>query len=224
MKKSSFIIALAFLSFSTYSQVILKAGLTAATTKSETPNESDFKEQFKAGFLVGAGYQLALGNFAIQPELLFVQKGSTVKNSLVDPPFSISETLKITLNYLELPVMFKYMFGPENLRISLNAGPSLSVGLNGKGTYEGTLDLGNGPNNDSYNFKVKFEEEPEGYEGNDLFIKNKTDIGLQLGGGLVIASKIMVDLRYGVGFSDWGNEVTTKNRALQLSVGILLGN
>lgn len=223
MKKLLLIIPVVVCAVAAHGQFLLKAGLSAATTATDNPDGSDLKEQLKAGFLAGAGYQLTFGNFAVQPELLFVQKGSTVKSSFVDGPVSINETTKVTLNYLELPVLFRYMFGPDALRIFVNAGPSFAVGLSGKGSYESSIDLGNGPVNENYDFKIKFENEPEGYEGNDLYIENKTDVGLQLGGGVIVADKIMIDLRYGMGFSEWGNEKNTKNRALQLSVGFLFG-
>lgn len=223
MRKQLFFMLLTIvISAKVYGQFFPKVGLTGTTTSSDNPN-GDLKEKIKAGFLLGAGYQLSFGNFAVQPELIFIQKGSTIKTSYVDPPISISDTYKITLNYLELPVLFKYMLGPDALRMFLSAGPSFAVGLGGKGSYEGSIDLGNGPVSESYDFKVKFENEPSGYEGDDLYIENKTDVGLQMGGGIIIARKLMVDLRYGLGFSDWGNEVNTKNRVFQLSVGIILG-
>lgn len=223
MKKHLLFIFLTILFAESYAQFFPKVGLTGTTTSSDNPN-GDLKEKLKAGFLLGAGYQLSFGNFVVQPELMFIQKGTTKETSVQGPIANISEKEKITINYLELPVLFKYSLGPDALRIFLSAGPSFAVGLGGKGSYEGSIDLGNGPVSESYDFKVKFENEPEGYEGNDLYIKNKTDVGLQMGGGLVLARKLMVDLRYGLGFSDWGNETNTKNRVFQLSVGVLLGN
>lgn len=139
-----------------HGQLYPKAGLSAATFSSESERSGDLKEQLKAGFLVGIGYNIQLGNFSLAPELLFVQKGSTSKYTEIEPPFiSIYETEKITLNYLELPVLFKYAFGPEALKIYGQFGPSFSVGLGGKGSYEGSVDLGNGPVTSSYEYSVK---------------------------------------------------------------------
>ncbi len=227
MKKIICTLLVAIAAFATYGQFFPKAGFSVTTASSDLNfDQGDLKEQLKAGFLVGAGYQVNFGNFAIQPELLFIQKGSTSKYSYSGGSFSVSETTKVTLNYLELPVLFKYMMGPDALRIYLSAGPSFALGLGGKGNREYTADFGNGPYTEKIDFKVKFEKEPEGYEGYDQYIEEKTDVGLQFGGGLLIANKLMVDLRYGLGFTEYNkdSQVSSKNRAIQVSIGFLIGN
>ena len=79
---------------------------------------------------------------------------------------------------------------------------------------------------------LKFGDEPANYEGNDYYLDNSLDIGVQLGGGVKVGP-IIIDLRYGLGLTnlmdepdgfsgDWLNQ----NRSFQLTVGypILLGN
>ncbi len=144
-----------------YAQLLPKAGLSMASTSSEEMSGSNLKEKLKAGFLLGVGYNIQIGNFSIQPELLFVQKGSTQEYSFNDPLIGLStrSTTKYTLNYLEMPVLFKYAFGPDALRIYTQFGPSFSLGLGGSGEYEGTIDAGNGPFSESYDFKEQQAEQ-----------------------------------------------------------------
>jgi hypothetical protein len=224
MKKHLLLIFFALIVAVGNAQFLPKAGLSMATTSSTETSGSTLKEKLKAGFVVGAGYNIQLGNFAIQPELLFIQKGSEQERSYSYGPYPVMQTTKLTLNYLELPVLFKYFFGPDALRFYAQFGPSFAVGLGGSGSYQLTEDFGNGPVTISSDVKVKFESRPVDYNGYDkYYIEKKTDTGLQLGGGVVVAKRIVADVRYGLGFTDWGNEETTKNRALQISVGILIG-
>jgi hypothetical protein len=228
MKKSMFFATLLILSGSAYSQLIPKAGLTMATTSSDFEDlgpDFSIKETLKPGFMLGVGYAFTFGNISVQPEILFIQKGGTIKSDVtLDPqgPWTYKVTQDITTQYLEVPVMARYNFGPDELRFYVGAGPALALGLGGrvKGSYQENYfgDI----TNESIDAKVKFDKEPEGYEGNDLFIEKKTEVSAQLSGGVVIGNKFMVDLRYGLGLTDWGNDEKTKNRVLQLSVGFLI--
>lgn len=61
-------------------------------------------------------------NFAVQPELAFVQKGGNIKDF----------DLKTVINYLDVPVLAKYKFGGESFGAYLAAGPSFGYALSGK--------------------------------------------------------------------------------------------
>ncbi len=77
------------------------------------------------------------------------------------------------------------------------------------------------------NGNVKFGKEPDNYSGDDLYIDNGLDFGLQLGAGYKIANLIVVDVRYGLGLSnfidkDSANGIDdnkSKNRSFQFTVG-----
>lgn len=70
----------------------------------------------KLGFTVGVFAEMPLsGSLAVQPELLFVQKGGTEEDGDANVDFN--------LNYLELPVLVKY-----DLPVGGRLAPSLYVG------------------------------------------------------------------------------------------------
>lgn len=118
MKKS--ILAIAFIvgALSVKAQqveIIPKAGISIASQS--VKGEANGKG--KVGFQGGLGVNIFTGikGFSIQPELNYVSKGASYKNS--------TGKSKYNLNYLELPVLAKYSFGP----MYVNAGPSLGLKL-----------------------------------------------------------------------------------------------
>jgi hypothetical protein len=212
-----------------YAQTLIpKAGVTLPKIE----YEENVGAKSKIGFTLGVGYNIAINDlFSIQPELSFVQKGTKSKSSYTyrGDVSSYTQTLEgnLTINYLELPVLAKVTFG-SGTKFFLNAGPSIGFGLGGKATYEiiysetymgetvtETME-GNG--------KVKFGDEPDEYEGEDAYFDNRLDLGLQFGGGAIVANKIMIDVRYGLGFSNlWdGEENKSQHRVFQFTVGIPL--
>ena len=201
MKKLFFTGALMLLVTFAFSQSIIpKAGATVSKWG------GDDAENFEsnAGFTIGLGFNFPIGTgpISLQPELNFIQKGWKVEDD--------GTSVKTKLNYLEIPILAKATFG-EGTKFYLNAGPSIGFGLGGKlkakeGSISGELDIkfGDGDDEDAF------------------YIEKRTDIGLQLGGGLLIADKVMIDIRYGLGLSSLFEDVEVKNNVLQFMVGIPL--
>jgi len=92
-------------------QIIPKAGVNLSTQTINLTNG----EKYKFGFQGGVGLNIPTGvkNFSVQPEINFVNKGTTVKIG--------SDKEKYNFNYLEVPVLAKYNFG----MFYVNAGPSI---------------------------------------------------------------------------------------------------
>ena len=101
MKKQLLFAAMLIVAGSSYAQSIIpKAGASLSYfTNTDAQSDSKF------GFIVGVGFNLPLGEgaFSIQPELNFIQKGDKAEQD------GTSE--KLTLNYIELPVLVKASFG-----------------------------------------------------------------------------------------------------------------
>ncbi len=185
----------------TFSQALIpKAGVTLSKFGGEDVEDA----KFNLGFTLGLGFNLPVGDgpISVQPELNFVQKGTKAEED--------GESAKMTLNYLEVPVLIKATFG-EATKFYVNAGPSLGLGLGGK------LKASEGPI--SAEVDVKFGD---GDDDEVVYIEKKTDFGLQLGGGVIIAEKVMIDLRYGLGLSSLFEDGKVKNNVLQFTVGIPL--
>ncbi len=223
MKK---LILLFFMSFgvlaSTYAQIkfMPKAGGSLSNVSfSDDFFGPDVKVKPKVGMIIGVAAEIPLigETLALQPELLFHQKGFKL-----DDPGDTEYTAEATgtLNYLELPVLAKVKFG----KFYAIAGPSFAYGIGGK--YKTTIkDLTTGTTTKSTS-DIKFKKEPDNNQSDDVFIDNAFDIGVQLGVGMKI-SVIVIDLRYGLGLTNIFDEESgsssdnkSKNSSLQLTVGV----
>ncbi len=184
----------------------------------------------KIGLNLGVGANMVLSDvFSVQPELQFIQKGYAFKES--ESSFGIKAEYKerVSINYLEIPLLFKASFGSDDLKFFLNAGPSIGFGLGGKGKVEFSLSGQDMNESDDEEFKVRFGDIDESNEEVTYF-DNRIDVGIQLGGGILIANKVVIDIRYGLGMSnlvdEQGNltaeDVKSKNRVFQFTVGMPL--
>ena len=99
-------------------------------------------------------------SFSIQTELLFAQKG--IKISYKEPNFRESETR--TLNYLELPVMGKIVFGNTNFKYFAYFGPSFSYVLSGTYKYKEKCNCNDNPET-VYSGKINFADGDNGIQG-----------------------------------------------------------
>lgn len=179
------------------------------------------------GLAVGVGYNILVSKrLSVQPELNFVQKGSSSKDSYTDFPYGggfedIKLTTKTRLGYLQVPILVKMNFG----KFYFNAGPSLGYGLKGKETYELSSsgeDRFGDPISVSHKTKynIKFSEPPNNYNGDDRFVDNRLNFSVQVGAGAMVTEKLNIDVRYGLGLSNMMDESKSKHRILQVTVGV----
>lgn len=148
---------------------------------------SDFDSQRKAALTFGIALDMESlkGPYAVQPELLYVRKGYKYQGATY------------TYNYLDLPILGKYIIGKGRISGYALAGPFIGFGINGR-IKEGDETA-----------RIKFAKEPEGYEGNDMYLSKRTnnriDAGFQFGGGLsmyVGSAKWVLDARYSLGVTN----------------------
>lgn len=153
----------------------------------------------KAGLVLGTAVEVGITDvLAIQPEILFIQKGYKRTAG--------GTTLSSNVNYLEIPVLGKVKVKIQNITFFTIAGPTISVALNGKDkTGEETKEIKIG----SENANTK-----------------KIDFSLQFGAG-VMYKNFVFDLRYGVSLTNstvrtTDNDYSTKNRVISITVGYSL--
>ncbi|GAA4370169.1 porin family protein [Hymenobacter saemangeumensis] len=98
-----------------------KAGLALSTLSGQINAKSFYKNGYSAGLMMRCRSSKA---FAIQPELLYVQQGSS--NGLT--PGSSKPDYDVNLNYFQLPIMLKvYLGGIVNLQFGPSVGLLLSA-------------------------------------------------------------------------------------------------
>lgn len=175
----------------------LKAGMNVSNIW-DTQAE-DFSADPKIGFAGGAFVTIPLGRlFAIQPEVMFVQKGFKGNGSVLTVPYEISRTT----NFLEIPVLLAVR--PADF-ISIYAGPQISFLLSQKDKFS----FGNSTIEDQEQFK------------NDNWRKNM--LGLHMGLDInirhfVISPRASLDFQDNKGDGS-STDPRYKNFALQLTVG-----
>ena len=159
----------------------VKVGLDMANfTGNDAPDEASMKLGFTGGgFITYAFSDL----FAIQPELLFVMKGTKSDAGGVN--------YKTNLSYIEIPVLFKVLLaGGGNFKPNFYAGPGISFLMSAKATAD---------------------PEPTGWVEDIKDDIKSTDFGLIGGAGADLLmgpgpGKITFDIRYNVGLSTLDND------------------
>ena len=133
--------------------------------------------------------------FAIQPEVLYTEKGA-----IFEQIFPVgTERWEFNLSYLEVPVLVKFMIPtPGGVKPNLYAGPALAIKLSYKFKAEGG--------------GVTVEDDIEGMKD--------TDFGIIVGAGVDIG-KLMVDVRYVLGLTTTFDDVEddVKNGVISLMIG-----
>ena len=166
----------------------IKAGLNLYTIKTDNGTDFDTKPGFNAGLI---GHIHLSKQFAVQPELVYSAQGAKYNSGGVET--------KVNLGYINVPVMFQYMFDNG---FRLQAGPQVGFLVNAK--------------TETGNVSTDIKD-------------NINSIDFALGAGISYvhpASGIGVDARYNLGLSNINDESTVKstNRGFQLGVFYLFQN
>ncbi len=179
------LIALILLTVSTQAQHVnigIKGGLNAYTIQGDNSGNFDPKLSFNVGLL---GHIHMDKQFALQPEVVFSGQGTQYKSGGSD--------VKLNLNYVNIPLLFQYMFDNG---FRLEAGPQLGILASAKS------EIGNNSTDVKNNYK-------------------STDIGLVVGMSYVKPSTgFGYDLRYVHGLTDISenNASNSYNRGLQFGL------
>jgi hypothetical protein len=227
---SSLIIALIFTAASAQAQVSygVKAGVGISTVSlSDQISEAftvDGRFGMHGGIFVNYGFG---GKFAAQLDLLYSQKGGTLKARELTT-VTLQDGTQVTgrieseenLNYLDIPLVFQYRFRGRQLTPYVNAGPQFSFGIGGKSTLK--LDSDTNPIQDpsqDINFGSANADDYKAF-----------DFGFSLGAGAELeleSGALVFDLRAGLGATNMDPQdrdaFNTKNRTFTFSVGYKFG-
>lgn len=210
--------ALAFVTMAASAQISIgpRVGVNLSNWSVDSGEDvGDFKS--RTGYQFGIAAEIRFNdNFAIQPELNFLQKGARQDMAEVDSVLgNIAFKSNYVINYLEVPVLVKAgkSFGPA--RVDILAGPSFGYGLNGKLKSEFTI--GGETNKDESDLNFKDDQ-----------IK-RVDVGLQFGASVSFnlgdRASLFVDGRYLFGLTDLNDSdddsFKVNNRGIGLSAGVL---
>lgn len=177
--------------------------LANATLDPDSAESTDFSS--KLGLGIGVFYKLILSDqLTLQPELNYMQQGTKLSGDILGESFEST----FSLNYLQIPVLFKYSFGDMNAtNFFVEAGPYIGIGI-GKEKIESC-------------YGGKCETIENDYDGEDVEGPKPLDYGLQVGVGVNLNKNISVDARYLLGLSNLNgdSEGSFKNKAINIGVG-----
>lgn len=188
------LLSLFLLSLSTISFAQMEYGVKIGGGLSNTTIVHGISKE-RIGLLVGgvAKYQLTTKNenHYLQGELLYTNQGEYgVQNG--------GSKYKAFINYISVPVMYKYYFDDQGKDFFVEAGPQFS-------------------------FKVSDNMEQVDENKGRQLKPNSFDFALNIGGGYSINRQYEINLRYQYGLTDtyntdWENEV---NRSSFLTLGLI---
>lgn len=161
-----------------------KGGVNLSKFIGDDANDSDMLTSFHLGLV--AEYMVN-DQFAIQPELLFSAEGAKAETAKIES--------KSKLNYINIPVMFKYYVAPG---FSINAGPQVGFLVDSK------LEVGD-----------------KDTDTDDMF--KTVDFGLGFGAAYKFNANMFLEGRYNLGLTkimDKG-DANVKNGVIQLSLGYM---
>lgn len=203
------LIALTFLAVATQAQVTFapRVGFNMANIGGDNADDFKMKSGMQIGAVANIGFSDAL---SLQPALLFSQKGT--KEDWDDA------TIKMSLNYLELPINVVYGLNLGGNQLQFFAGPYLGYGISGKisSDVEGFEDI-----------DVQFISDAIDADEDKAAVA-PLDLGFNIGAGYKI-NNIQIQADYGLGLANINplydgkaSENTNTNGLIQLSVAYFL--
>lgn len=203
------------LAFSLHAQVAVKAGVNFSNMLFEEDDTSveDLAKNGATKFTAGVAFILPFSNtIALQPELLFTQKGAKSTYTILGEEYSND----LTYNYLDIPLLLRLSLGDtygEGLGIYLNGGAYAGYAFNGKTkniTPLGTVES-----------DITFDDKDN---------QSRIDFGVAVGGGLTLGN-LFFDLRYNHGVNNILDDDANNNndngfkklqhRGLALTAGLI---
>jgi len=201
-------------------QLAIKAGINVASLSEEPLEENieDFEEESIVGIQAGLVAEIPISEgFAIQPELLWVQKGGRRLYELGGSSYE----QRVTYNYVQVPVLAKVKAGETDgsgLGLYFFGGPFVGYALNGRVEQELTVA---GVTTES-EFDIEFDDEDN---------QRRIDWGASFGLGANLGA-LFIDLRYDLGINNLldddainnnDNDPYLRTRGIGLTAGFVFG-
>jgi long-subunit fatty acid transport protein len=180
-----------------------KFGLNLSNLIGDYPSAIN-EHNSKIGINIGGFAQYEINEkFILQPELLFSTQGNTYgfKNYYGGGSYYEGANYNIKLNYLNLPIIFKYKVAKK---ISIEFGPQIGYLMSAKTKIDVTEDS----RDPSQNYSIEIDISNDGvYNFGGTIVQskasvNRLDFSLNLGSSYDVTEKIFIEGRYNLGLSN----------------------
>lgn len=194
----------------TSAQFGIKSSVNMSSFNGKDVKDNDYKVGFSAGLY---GRFPLTDRFAVQPEVNFARIGGKLKDEVTEVGNTTVKTKnKTTLDYIQVPVMFKYYPGAS--RFNVEAGPQFGFNMYASNKQQTSIYA----NNTVYTTEGKQDIKDD--------IKN-FDFGVNFGLGYNVTDNINVGARYYMGLTKITENVNNgtatgadvKNHSFSLGVG-----
>jgi hypothetical protein len=231
MKKLLLITFLLAGSLTTFAQVYqddspvsfgIKGGVNLATLQQSTSgSNSSSTTGSLTSFHAGVFADFKFGDsFSIQPSLLYTGKGATEKENESNPEYSINSNVRLTLNYLELPVYALYHTPVGDNDFFIGAGPFVGYGLSGK--EKGSESESITEDNDTQSASTSVDQNVKFGSDSSSDVK-RIDYGISAMAGFKFSMGFLVSVYYDLGLAnidpDSSDDSKIRTRVAGLSVG-----
>lgn len=226
MKQLFFVLVLSLLSatnLNAQSGFALKVGVNYSTLRN---SDADFKRGYTFG--IGKDWNI-IKKVTIGSEIDYTTRGGLfndkpIMGELYFPHDVYSNDIHIVVGYIEIPVLFKYLFPlRENITIQLYTGPSFSLPiLDYSDTKDSKFLFYYDPNDPDKDDKIK---DIEYYWMQDSGFYSKFNLDYVYNWGVCLNwSKLIIELQYSrankeIGYVDMVSQVHKKSHAVHLLLG-----
>ena len=175
---------LALATTAAHAQLKVSIGPVIGETLMTQHQSNDTKLDYRFGLVAGAQAYLSWGRFALQPALLFSQKGFKYSSQILyrtnptSPDIYVDFTTRTRLNYLTLPLNFTFAPAGTATGPQFFAGPYVSMLLGGNVAQDEL------PGQPASTTAIRVTNEAELYGGPAA---RRFDTGLQAGVGYLFA-------------------------------------
>jgi hypothetical protein len=116
-----------------FSQFGIKAGINLATVSGADKSLGGIDPTHKLGLAGGISYRIGLiAGLAIQPEVMYIQKGAIYDGNMSIQGFSISGKTTLSGNYIDIPVLVKFNLPIPVFSPYIEGGASYGILLSAK--------------------------------------------------------------------------------------------
>jgi hypothetical protein len=186
----------------------------------------------RAGFEAGLTSNVQFGHFALQPSILFSQKGYSNAGALVGLATVVTYSEQVRLNYLTVPLNLAFTLGKAGQGLQVFAGPYVSLLLGGH--YKRQIHSGGYIGGPTYDTEVSGKVKPADIVSDGYYkYSQRFDTGLQAGvgyrlGGFLLQASYSLGLRnLATQFQGYDGRLYDNseyyNRAWQVSLSYLVG-